>query len=51
MLMSAAIAPTTLPNVIEGVCGVDPRSAEFLEHYTDQLAIIVRHFGLDTPES
>ena len=49
MLMSAAMAPTTLPNVIEGVCGVDPRSPEFLEHYADQLAIIVRHFGLDLP--
>lgn len=47
MLMAAAMAPTTLPNVIEGVCGVDPRSPEFLEHYADQMAKITRHLGLD----
>ncbi|MEU4562901.1 TetR family transcriptional regulator [Actinoplanes sp. NPDC023936] len=47
MLMSAAIATTTLPQVIESVCGADPRSAEFVRHYADQLALISRLIGLD----
>ncbi|MFI5911316.1 TetR/AcrR family transcriptional regulator [Dactylosporangium sp. NPDC051541] len=38
MLMAAAMAPTTLPHVIESVCGVDPRSPEFVTHYADQVA-------------
>ena len=46
MLMAAAMATTTLPHVIEGVCGVDPRSAEFGERYADQLVIIARLIGL-----
>ena len=47
MLMSAAMAPTTLPHVIEGICGADPHSPEFVRHYADQLATIVRALGLD----
>lgn len=47
MLMAAAMAPTTLPQVIEGVCQVDPHSPEFVRHYADQLAIVVRALGLD----
>lgn len=50
MLMAAAMAPTSLPNVIEGVCGVDPRSPEFVEHYADQMAILTRHLGLDAAD-
>ena len=46
MLMGAAMAATTLPHVIEGVCGVDPRSPEFLRHYADQLALVATHLGL-----
>ena len=46
MLMAAAMAPTTLPHVIEGVCGADPRSAEFVEHFADQMAALARHIGL-----
>lgn len=47
MLMAAAMAPTTLPHVIEGVCGADPRSAEFIEHFAEQVAVLARHIGLD----
>jgi AcrR family transcriptional regulator len=39
MLMAAAMATTTLPHVIEGLCGADPRSPEFVHHYADQLAL------------
>jgi hypothetical protein len=38
---------STLPHVIEGICGVDPRSPEFLNHYAEQLAIVARLLGLD----
>jgi TetR/AcrR family transcriptional regulator len=47
LLMAAAMAPTTLPHVIDAVCGVDSRSPEFVEHYADQLALITRLLGLD----
>lgn len=47
MLMSAAMAPTLLPQVIEGTGGVDPRSPEFLEHFADQVALVARLLGLD----
>ncbi|WP_330180599.1 TetR family transcriptional regulator [Nocardia sp. NBC_01503] len=46
MLMAAAMAPTTLPHVVEGVCGADPRSPEFLARFADQLATLSRHLGL-----
>jgi TetR/AcrR family transcriptional regulator len=46
MLMAAAMATTTLPHVIEGLCGVDPRSPEFVEHYADQVALLAQHIGL-----
>jgi TetR/AcrR family transcriptional regulator len=49
MLMAAAMAPTTLPHVIEGVCGVDPRSSAFVEHFADQVAVLARLLGLDHP--
>jgi TetR/AcrR family transcriptional regulator len=47
MLMAAAMATTTLPHVIEGVCRVDPSSPEFVHHYAEQLAILARLLGLD----
>ncbi|MFD9888282.1 TetR/AcrR family transcriptional regulator [Amycolatopsis sp. NPDC059027] len=47
MLMAGAMATTTLPHVIEGVCEVDPRSPEFIRHYADQVAIVTRLLGLD----
>jgi TetR/AcrR family transcriptional regulator len=47
MLMAAAMAPTTLPHVINGLCGVDPRSPEFVEHFADQVALLARLLGLE----
>ncbi|BCK57144.1 hypothetical protein NWFMUON74_49160 [Nocardia wallacei] len=47
MLMAAAMAPTTLPQVVEGVCGVDPRSPEFLAHFADQAAVLARLLRLE----
>ena len=46
MLMAAAMATTTIPQVIEGVTGSDPRSSEFVTHYADQLALLGRLIGL-----
>ena len=48
MLMAAAMATTTLPHVIEGVCGTDPNSAEFVTHFADQVAVLARHIGLES---
>ncbi|WP_345496807.1 TetR/AcrR family transcriptional regulator [Nocardia callitridis] len=48
MLMAAAMAPTTLPHVIEGVYGTDPRTPEFLTHFADQVSLLVRALGRDT---
>lgn len=47
MLMAAAMATTTLPHVIDGVCQVDSRSPEFIQHYADQVALLARTVGLD----
>ena len=46
MLMAMAMAPTTLPHIIEGTCGVDPRSPEFLDRFAGQVAVLARHLGL-----
>ena len=40
MLMAAAMAPTTLPHVIDGACGADPKCPEFIGHFADQVAIL-----------
>jgi AcrR family transcriptional regulator len=48
MLMAGAMATTTLPHVIEGVCGADPRSPEFVEHFADQMALVARLIGLES---
>ncbi|GAA1584989.1 hypothetical protein GCM10009804_46570 [Kribbella hippodromi] len=45
-LMAAAMAPVTLPHVVEGLLGVDARSPEFLTHYADQLALLANTLGL-----
>lgn len=45
MLMAAAMAPTTLPHVIEGVCGTDTRTPEFIDHFADQVALLVQMLG------
>jgi TetR/AcrR family transcriptional regulator len=49
MLMAAAMATTTLPHVIEGVCDTDPRAPGFVEHFADQVALLARLIGLDRP--
>jgi TetR/AcrR family transcriptional regulator len=49
MLMAAALAPTTLPQVVEGVTGADPRSPELIRHHAEQVALLAHHLGLDTP--
>jgi TetR/AcrR family transcriptional regulator len=47
MLMAAAMATTTLPHVIEGVCGTDPRSPQLIERFADQVALLARLIGLE----
>jgi hypothetical protein len=47
LLLAAAMATTTLPHVIEGVCGTDPRSPELVEHFADQVAVLARLIGLE----
>jgi AcrR family transcriptional regulator len=47
LLMSAAMAPTILPEIIEAVCGADARSPEFIAHFADQLMLVGRLIGLD----
>ncbi|MCK2216994.1 TetR/AcrR family transcriptional regulator [Actinomadura sp. ATCC 31491] len=47
MLMAATMAATTLPHVIEGVCGADARSPEFVRHYADQVALVAELLGLE----
>ncbi|MEV0232921.1 TetR family transcriptional regulator [Nonomuraea sp. NPDC050786] len=47
MFMAAAMATTSIPHVIEGVCRVDPRSPDFLRHYAEQVALVARLLGLD----
>jgi TetR/AcrR family transcriptional regulator len=49
MLMAAAMAPTTLPNVISSLCGTDPKSAAFVEHFANQMAVLGRLLGLELP--
>lgn len=51
MLMAASMATTTLPHVIEGVCGVDPTSADFVEHFAGQVAVLARLVGLDQEDT
>jgi AcrR family transcriptional regulator len=45
MLMAAAMAPVTLPHVIEGLAQTDPGSPEFVKHYADQLARLIEHLN------
>jgi AcrR family transcriptional regulator len=48
LLMSAAMAPTILPEIIQAVCGADARSPEFVAHFADQVMLVGRLIGLDT---
>lgn len=47
MLMAAAMAPVTLPHVIEGVAQQDPESPEFVKQYADQLARLIEYLNPD----
>lgn len=46
MLMAMAVAPTTLPHIVEATCGVDARSPEFLDRFAGQVAVPARHLRL-----
>ncbi|MGI5127935.1 TetR/AcrR family transcriptional regulator [Pseudonocardia sp. CA-107938] len=46
-LMAAALATTSLPHVIAGLCETDPRAPEFVEHYAGQVGLLARLLGLD----
>lgn len=48
MLMAAAMAPTTLPQVIAGIDGGDPSSPEVIERFADQIAVLGRLLGLES---
>lgn len=48
LLMAAAMATTTLPQVIEGLCGVDPGSPEFIRHYAEQVSLVAGLLGLNS---
>jgi AcrR family transcriptional regulator len=50
IMMAAAMATTTLPHVIEGLCQVDPHSPEFVTHYAEQVALVGRLLGLGGAE-
>ncbi|MEU8817010.1 helix-turn-helix domain-containing protein [Actinoplanes sp. NPDC048796] len=46
MLMAAAMAPTTIPQVIAGLCQTDPKNPEFIQHYAEQMALVARKMEL-----
>lgn len=48
MLMAAAMAPTTLPQVIAGIDGGDPSSPVVIERFADQIAVLGRLLGLES---
>ncbi|WIX86195.1 TetR/AcrR family transcriptional regulator [Amycolatopsis sp. DG1A-15b] len=45
LLMAAAMAPVTLPHVVDGLTGTEGDSPEFIRYYADQLAKLVEHLG------
>lgn len=51
MLMAACMAPTTLPQVIAGLCQTDPKDPQFVEHYADQVARVAESLGLGADSS
>ncbi|MEV4352446.1 TetR family transcriptional regulator [Actinoplanes sp. NPDC049596] len=51
MLMAAAMAPTTMPQVIAGLCRTDPRDPEFLDHYAEQVALLAQSLDLGPEEA
>jgi TetR/AcrR family transcriptional regulator len=49
LLMAAAMAPVTLPHVVEGLTGAAGSSPEFVRRYADQLAKLIEHLGPGLP--
>ncbi|MEU5261730.1 hypothetical protein [Amycolatopsis sp. NPDC021455] len=49
LLMAAAMALVTLPNVVEGLTGKDPASPEFVRQYADQPARLIEHLRPGQP--
>lgn len=49
LLMAAAMAPVTLPHVVEGLTGTGGGSPEFVRRYADQLARLIEHLGPEKP--
>ena len=45
LLMAAAMAPVTLPHVVDGLTGSDGGSPEFVRRYADQLARLIEHLA------
>ncbi|WP_410615613.1 TetR/AcrR family transcriptional regulator [Amycolatopsis sp. lyj-109] len=45
LLMAAAMAPVTLPHVVDGLTGTGADSPEFVRRYADQLARLIEHLG------
>jgi AcrR family transcriptional regulator len=49
LLMAAAMAPVTLPHVVEGLTGAAADSPDFVRQYADQLARLIEHLGPEKP--
>ncbi|WP_410563999.1 TetR/AcrR family transcriptional regulator [Amycolatopsis sp. cmx-4-61] len=49
LLMAAAMAPVTLPHVVDGLTGKPGDSPEFVRQYADQLARLIEHLAAETP--
>jgi len=43
LVMAAAMAPVTLPHVVDGLTGTEADSPEFVRRYADQLARLIEH--------
>lgn len=46
ILMAAAMVTTTLPHIVDGVCGTDADSPVIVEHFADQVATLAKALGL-----
>ncbi|MDS0133574.1 MULTISPECIES: TetR family transcriptional regulator [unclassified Amycolatopsis] len=49
LLMAAAMAPVTLPHVVDGLTGTQADSPEFVRRYADQLASLIEHLESTGP--
>ncbi len=49
LLMAAAMAPVTLPHVVDGLTGTAADSPDFVRRYADQLARLVEHLAPTGP--